>query len=87
MVITNFAYLSCHAITFLESARTRIYFSASIFIDHETREIIRLVASVRPCVCLHSNLLQDLCVFVSNQETFMVKSCAQRRGLLFADSF
>ncbi len=64
-----------------------------IFIDREAREIIRLVTSVRPSVrlsvCLFVyaltsesfdtwNTVQDLCVFVSNQETFAVKSCAQR---------
>ncbi len=43
-----------------------------IFIDCETREIIHLVVSV------YLFTVQDLCVFVSNQETFAIKSCAQR---------
>ncbi len=60
-----------------------------IFIDREAREIIRLVASVRPSVrlsvrpsvCLFTrNTDQDLCVFVRNQVTFANKSCAQRSG-------
>ncbi len=42
----------------------------------KTREIIRLVASV----CLSPDALLVLCVFVSNQETFAIKSCAQRSG-------
>ncbi len=66
------------------------------FIDRKAREITRLVASVRLCVCVHSpvwhysvHLIKenhhdtwntDLCVCVSNQETFAIKSCAQWSG-------
>ncbi len=46
-----------------------------LVIDREAREIIRLVASVCPSV-----RLSDLCVFVSDQETFAIKSCAQQSG-------
>ncbi len=60
-----------------------------IFIDREAREIILSVASVRPSVCVfvyalnhHDtwNTVQDLCVFVNNQETFAIKSCAAVGG-------
>ncbi len=81
----------------------RVFFSflghTWFIIDREAREIIRLVASVRPsvrlCVCLRSNFWtithgkspwhmeyspRSLHVFVNNQETFAIKSCAQRSG-------
>ena len=59
-----------------------------IFIDREAREIIRLVVSVRPSVCpFESGRSPDLCVFVSNQETFEIKSCAQQSGAFNFVSF
>ncbi len=47
-------------------------------IDREAREIIRLVASVRPFVCLsvcaHMKYSpRPLCVYISNQGTFAIK--------------
>ncbi len=67
-----------------------------IFIDCRAREIIRLVAPVRLSVCMFTlyclacrvlrkitmthGIAQDLRLFVSNQETFAIKSCAQRSG-------
>ncbi len=57
-------------------------------IDREAREIIRLVASVRPPVCPFVCLfmqkhhdtwdtVQDLCVFVSNQGTFAIRTAVR----------
>ena len=67
------------------------YLNGNISLTDEARyrpqswEIIRLVASVRSSVCLWAlsylnrfYTVQDLCVFVSNQEMFAIKSCAQR---------
>ncbi len=53
-----------------------------MFIDREAGEIIHLVASVRLFVCafLLEPCDQYLCVFVSNQETFAIKSFAQCSG-------
>ncbi len=65
-----------------------------IFIDREASEIISLVASVRLSVCQafytmrmprSGRYMGSACrvlsaVFVSNQETFAIKSCAQRSG-------
>ncbi len=52
-----------------------------VVIDCEAREIMRLVASVHPFVCVFTwNTAQDLCLFVSYQEMFVIKSCLQRSG-------
>ncbi len=64
-------------------------FQFNVIIDREAREIICLVVSVHPSVrlCVYAltselfdtwNTVQDLFVFVSNQEMFAIKSCAQR---------
>ncbi len=71
-----------------------------VCIDREAREIIHLVVSLSVRLRIYGlglpsakknhhdtwNTVQDLCAFVSNQETFTTKRCAQRlRAFNFSD--